>query len=119
MATTKNGKIKKLLAKCLTKTATKEAHKPRAEREHKEMLTVKDEKGESKKVESIFVLVDKSHGRNDRRSREIERLKAALKGGGKKERMAGFAHKKDRALAKKAEKANSKMNKGKKKKLEE
>lgn len=113
MATTKNGKLRKLLKKCLTKKDTQEMeNKGRVQRT---TVTIINEKGKPEKQESEILVFSRCDGRNSRRKEEIKRLTEALKGGGKKERMKGFAHKKERSVARKAAKMAAKQEKGKKK----
>lgn len=122
MAKTKLGKWKALLARCEERHKTGlpyEAERPRMSRTMDHTVTTRNkETGEVTKNKTSIVIVDNTHGRKDRREDEMTRLRACIKGEGKKPRMRGFAHKKDRAAAKRQEKANAKQERGKAKRKE-
>lgn len=97
MSTTKNGRIRKLLAKNVLKKPSVEAAKPYMPTtwRHTETVLDKDKKPSKRKVEIQIVI--NTNGRNKRREVEAERLLTALSGDSKKSRMRKFAHKKQKA----------------------
>lgn len=84
MATTHNGRIKKRLKFNLNAEETKEADRPRVSRMSTVSVKTRGKDGEVTIQKKDIMVVDNSHGRNERRATEIERLRAALKGRVKK-----------------------------------
>ncbi len=132
MSSTKNNRIKRLIAKNLNHPRTAEVHSPRQPRVMTHTVTIKNkDTGDLTKQKTQITIIDNTYGRTERRATEAKRLANAIgkfhaisgqpagvgyyETPGKKERMGKFAHKKD-SRAKKAEaKNNAKKSKGMKK----
>lgn len=119
MGVTKRGRIKKNLTRCKAKETSRttvEETKPRVARMMSHTVISYDADGKIVRQKTEIIVVDNTFGRGKRLEREIERLTEALKGGGKKPRMKGFAHKKSRAAEIRVAKAAAKQKRGKEKK---
>lgn len=109
MACTKNGRIRKLIKHNEEHCKTFEVGQPNQSRMVESTVWSKDEKGAKVKTKTMIIIVDHTYGRTERREREIERLKQALKGESKKGRMRKFSHKQ----TKRAEEKGPRKKKGK------
>ena len=119
MATTKNGRIRKLIEANLKRPPSEEQKKPHFSRTMEHTISKKNpETGEIMKSRVSITVIDNTYQRNERRKTEIERLMNALgdskpnsKTGGvyydsplKKTRMRKFAHKKQKTAEDKPKK---------------
>lgn len=129
MSSTKNNRIKRLIARNLAHGRTAESSYPRQPRVMTHTVTIKNkETGDLTKQKTQITIIDNTYGRTERRKDEAKRLINAIgkfheiKGQpagvgyyetpGKKERMSKFAHKKNVRESK----ATAKQSGGKKKK---
>lgn len=106
MSTTKNGRIRKLIAAINEHKPSNERSRPHESRMMEHTVSTKNkETGEVIKNKTTIIIIDNTYGRNERRKMELERLITALgpKKDGyydsplKKNRMKKFAHKKQKA----------------------